>query len=348
MKTILLIATLLVITVCACQKAVPDTDANLRALVGAPGRPPAKHDSVTTKHDSIASKPADTVKVDTTVVPTPPFPQHTVDSLNNNNPGGSGGSSGGSGGSSSPSVPATPTPSCPVLPIYGDTIIYQQPSSGDYIFQPVNNPGPGKYFSWPVGMTIDQNTGAINISKSETGMRYIMGFVKAGTNDTCLSQLIIGGAAYFDSVYVFENGVTTAPPYFEANPYLPSVCANGGCTFDVTGSAAAMKVIVDKNTGVIDLQKTLNGTLLGLGGAFGLIPVNGQTVTTTIYYKINYGSNNALQKINVQLEYYDKKSLINGGLLGGVVNALDNVLSGHVISTSASPRPPLVIMTRYN
>src|SRR5262245_26427243 len=122
MKTILLIATLLVITVCACQKAIPDTDANLRALVGAPGRPPARHDSTTAKHDSIASKPADTAKVDTTTVPTPPFPQHTVDSLNNNDPGGSGGSSGGSGsgGSSTPGVPATPAPSCPVLPIYGD------------------------------------------------------------------------------------------------------------------------------------------------------------------------------------------------------------------------------------
>jgi len=147
---------------------------------------------------------------------------------------------------------------------------------------------------------------------------------------------------------VFANGVTTAAPYFEANPYLPSVCANGGCTFDVTGSAAAQKVIVDKNTGVIDLEKTLNGKLLTLGGAFGLIPVNGQTITTTIAYRINYGSNNALQQIQVQLMYYDSKALINGGLLGGVVNALDNVLSGNVISTSANPRPPLVIMTRRN
>jgi hypothetical protein len=235
-----------------------------------------------------------------------------------------------------------------LLPIYGDTIVFPQPSGADYIIHPVNNPGAGKYFAWPVGMILDQNTGAINLTQSQTGMRYIMGFVPAGTNDTCLSQLIIGGAAYYDSVYVFENGVTTAAPYFEANPYLPSVCANGGCTFDVTGSAAAQKVIVDKNTGVIDLQKTLNGTLLGLGGAFGLIPVNGQTITTTITYKINYGSNNALQQIQVQLEYYDKKSLIGGALLGGIVNALDNVLAGHVISTTTNPRPPLVIMTRYN
>lgn len=321
MKTLPLIAFILVVAVFACKKVVPETDPNLRGLVGAPGGPPVKHDTVVTK-------PADTTKKsDTTTVPPPPFPQQTY---NNNNANG------------------TTAPSCPVLPIYGDTLVFPQPSAGDYIIQPVNNPGPGKYFSWPVGMVLDQNTGAINLTQSQTGMRYIMGFVKSGSTDTCLSTLIIGGAAYYDSVYVFANGATTAAPYFEANPYLPSPCLNGGCTFDVTGSAAAQKVIVDKNTGVIDLQKTLNGTLLGLGGAFGLLPVNGQTITTTIYYKINYGSNNALQQIQVQLEYYDKKSLINSTLLNGIVNSLDNVLAGHVISTYASPRPPLVIMTRYN
>lgn len=347
MKTTPLIVLILVVAVYACQKAAPE-DPNLRSLLGARSGPP-KQDSTANKHDSVAPKPADTTKPapksDTTIVPTPPFPQHTADSINNNNPGAPGNPG---TNPSTPGVPATAGPSCPALPIYGDTLIFQQPATGDYVVYPANNPGPGKYFAWPVGMVLDQNSGAIDITQSQTGMRYILGFVKAGTTDTCLQQLVIGGAAYYDSVYVFENGATTAAPYFEANPYLPSVCANGGCTFDVTGSAAAQKVIVDKNTGVIDLQKTLNGTLLGLGGAFGLIPVDGATVTTTIFYRINYGSNNALQNIQVQLQYYNKKSLISGALLGGIVNALDNVLAGHVISTSASPRPPLVIMTRFN
>jgi len=334
MKTIPLIAILVAVAFYACQKAAPE-DPNLRSLLGARNGPP-RFDSAAHKHDSVPTKPADTTKPaaksDTTVVPTPPFPQHTVDSLNGNNPSAPSNPSNPSnpstpGNPSTPAVPAAPTaPTCPALPIYGDTLIYQQPASGDYVVHPVNDPGPGKYFAWPVGMVLDQNSGAINITQSQTGMRYILGFVKAGTTDTCLQQLIIGGAAYFDSVYVFENGSTTAAPYFEANPYLPSVCANGGCTFDVTGSAAAQKVIVNKNTGVIDLQKTLNGSLLGLGGAFGLIPVDGATVTTTIYYKINYGSNNALQNIQVQLQYYNKKSLISGALLGGIVTRIGSTV----------------------
>src|ERR1700760_534995 len=75
--------------------------------------------------DSILNKPKDTTAV--------PYPQSTASS--------------------------TPSSTCPVLPIYGDSIVYPQPTSGsDYILFPVNNPGPGKYFSWPVGMVLDSIT----------------------------------------------------------------------------------------------------------------------------------------------------------------------------------------------
>lgn len=240
---------------------------------------------------------------------------------------------------------AAPAPGCPVLPIYGDTIIYPQPTNGgDYIFNPVNNPGPGKYMSWPQGMIIDPNTGAINVTKSETGLKYAIGFVKNGTTDTCISTLVIGGVAYMDSVYVLANGATTALPYFDGDPFLLSKCNGGGCSFDVTGTAAAKKVIVNGTTGVIDLQKTLSSGLLG--GAFGLIPVNGQVVTTSIYYKLNDASNDALQHIDVQVVYYDSKANMAPGLLSGIINSVDNLLAGHLISTTVNPRPPLIVIVR--
>jgi len=210
---------------------------------------------------------------------------------------------------------------------------------------PVNSPGTGKYFAWPQGMVIDPNTGAINLTKSETGMQYAIGFVKDGTTDTCLQKLIVGGAAYMDSIYVIANGQTQAVPYFEANPYLPSICSGSGCAFDVTGSAAAKKVIVNTTSGVIDLKKTLNGTGL-LGGAFGLLPVSGSSITADIYYKLNDASNSALQHIAVQLEYYDSYSLLSGGLIGNIVNKVNNVLSGNRISNYANPRPPLIVIVR--
>ena len=324
MKKHYLLGLILILFVCACSK-------NLSEATG--GQPITPNSPV---HDTTRTTPADTTtkaKVDTTrfdtaktAPPVVPFPV-TIAS-------------------------APPAPSCPISPIYGDTIIYPQPTGGgDYIVTPLNNPGPGKYFSWPVGMVLNASTGAINVTKSETGLKYALGFVRSGTNDTCLSTLVIGGASYMDSVYVIASGATAAIPYFEADPYLLSTCATGnGCSFDVNNTAASSKVIVDKSTGVIDVQKTLNGSsLLSLGGAFGLLPQNGSSVTTTIYYKLTDASNNALQHIDVQLVYFNTKADIGNsspGLLSGITNAVNNLLAGHLISTTANPRPPLIVIVR--
>ncbi len=247
--------------------------------------------------------------------------------------------------------PQAPLTGCTNDPNYGDSIIFPQPTTGqDYIVSPANNPGPGKYLSWPGGMVLDSVTGAIDLTKSQTGQRYDIGFIKSGTTDTCLTQLIIGGADYMDSIYVLSQNATQAVPYFDANPNLASICGgtgNGGpsCSFDVTGSAAGVKVIVNPQTGVIDLQKTLNGTGL-LGGAFGLLPVNGQTISATIYYKLNDASNFALQHIQVTIAYYDSKSNMTSGLIDNIVGKLDNALNGNLLILGGNPRPPLIVIVR--
>jgi len=323
MKKHYLLGLILILFVCACSKNLSE------AAAGSPRTPnkPPVHDTTRTTPADTTKPKIDTTRFDTAKAATPvaPFPV-TV-------------------------AAAPPAPSCPISLIYGDTIIYPQPTSGgDYIVTPLNNPGPGKYFSWPVGMVLDPNTGAINVTKSETGLKYALGFVRNGTTDTCLSTLVIGGASYMDSIYVIANGATTALPYFEADPYLLTTCATGnGCSFDVTGTAANSGVVVNSATGVIDVQKTLNGGLLGLGSAFGLIPQNGASVTTTIYYKLTDASNNALQHIDVQLVYYNTKADMqnsNPGLVSGILNAVNNLLSGHLISNSANPRPPLIVIVR--
>lgn len=303
-----LLACMIFFTAISCRKEVSNAEQG-RQPQGSSNRPSPG------AHDTTATPPV----VDSTTVH-PPFPVNT------------------------PVV----TSACSFLPIYGDTIIYPQPTSGqDYIFNVVNSPGTGKYFSWPEGMVIDPNTGAIDLTRSETGLKYAIGFVKDGTTDTCLSTLVVGGAAYMDSVYILDNGQLKALPYFDADPALANVCAGGGCTFDVNGTAASQKVIVNQTTGAIDLQKTLNGTLLGLGGAFGLLPVNGSSITTNIYYRLNDPSNSALQHIAVQLQFFDHKSGIGAGLLGNILNKVNNLLSGNLISNYANPRPPLIIIVRH-
>lgn len=237
--------------------------------------------------------------------------------------------------------PKTFVTGCIYSPDYGDTIIFPQPTTTqDYIVTPVNNPGVGRYFSWPEGMVIDSATGAINITKSETGLKYAIGFVKNGTADTCMQTLIIAGASYMDSVYVLANNETKAYPYFNANPNL--VTPPSGSKFDITKDAYGKKISVNGGTGIIDLKQSLSG------GAFGPLPYNGQTVETTMFYTLNDASNNALQQIPVQLMYYNSKSQIGAALLNNVLLKLNNILTGNLITKSGNPRPPLIIITRYN
>lgn len=254
----------------------------------------------------------------------PPFPLQTI---NNSQAGGS------------------PAPGCPVLPLYGDSLIFPQPTAGDNIVQPVNAPGPGTYFAWPAGMVLDRNTGAIDLTRSQSGMRYAIGFVPNGTTDTCISTLIIAGAAYFDSVYVLGDNDTLAKPYFNADGDLTNICSTpGACSFDYDGQAAAKGVFVDPATGVIQLSKTINGKGQ-LKGLFGSVPKNGSTAIVNISYKLNDGSNDAPQQIAVQFEYYDAQTAISPGLVNNMEAKSFNAQNDKLISTSINPRPPIIIIT---
>jgi hypothetical protein len=241
--------------------------------------------------------------------------------------------------------PVSPVPECDYAPYYGDSVIYPQPTnSGDYYVYPQNNQGlQGTYLCWPVGLSIDAKTGAIDLTQSETGERYSVAFVKTGTNDTCLAPLIVAGAAYMDSVYVLSQSDTTAQPYFNANPYGGSPCQSDqgqGCQFDYNNYAHNQGIEVDQKTGFIDLQKSMKQSL------FGLLPINGTTVYTTIYYKLNDNSNYAPQKIQLKMMYYNHKSDIPPGTLATITTNLINTLTDLLISKSASPRPPLIIIVR--
>lgn len=245
--------------------------------------------------------------------------------------------------------PITPLLGCNYSPDYGDSIVFPQPANGqDYVIFPVNNQGvDGTYLSWPGGLVLNAQTGAIDLTKSETGARYDIGFVKVGTTDTCLSQLIIAGAAYMDSVYVLSQNEIYADPYFNANPDAPSVCSGSsggpGCQFDYNNAAKNQGVVIDNHTGIIDLQNTMKNSL------FGLLPIDGTTVNTTIYYKLDDNSNYAPQKIGLKLMFYNKKSNIPPSILGTITNNLLNTLQDLLLGrSSSSPRPPLIIITRNN
>lgn len=243
---------------------------------------------------------------------------------------------------------------CPNAPDYGDSIVYLQPANGHYTIQPINNAGiQGTYLSWPEGLDINKNTGVINLSKSETGVRYKIGFVKKNTTDTCISQLIVGGMTYMDHIYVLSNNDTLAHPIFNADPNSVSICdmsddsdypdsnANGNnkCVFDddAPGSKANdQKLRVRTKSGVINLKKSL------ADGLFGPNVKNGDSKNIKIDYRLNDNSNKATQRITVQVVYYDKVSSIPPSLQQEVADKSACMNRYQIVN--GKPRPPYLVI----
>jgi len=259
-------------------------------------------------------------------------------------------------GAKSPTLPTNPN-QCPNAPNYGDSIIYLQPVNGQYTVSPTNNTGiSGTYLSWPEGLSINKNTGVINVSKSETGVRYLVGFVKNGTTDTCISQLILGGITYLDSIYVIGNNDTLAKPIFNANPNIAPACdpsddtdypdnngnGNNKCSFDdnTPGSKANdQKLRVRTLNGYINLKKSL------ADGLFGPNVKNGDSKIINILYSLNDNSKKAQQQISVKLVYFDKATNIPATLLNEVQYKRADMLSYHIVN--GKPRPPLLIIAGF-
>lgn len=247
---------------------------------------------------------------------------------------------------------------CPNAPNYGDSIVYIKPKNGgDFFANPVNNIGvDGTYFSWPEGLRLNKNTGIINLSQSETGVRYNVAFVKKGTTDTCVSKLIVGGLTYLDGIYDLSQSDTLAMPVFNANPFGASVCdvsddtdypdnngnGNNKCVFDddLPGQRANdQKLRVRTKSGIINLKKSMED------GLFGTNPKNGASKTVQIRYRLNDGSQKAGQNISVQVVYYDTPSDIPNAMQKEIDGKRNNMFNYKIIK--GKPRPPLIIIAGF-
>jgi hypothetical protein len=259
------------------------------------------------------------------------------------------------------SVPQIKNFQCNNSPDYGDSIIYLQPSNKDYVIKPVNQAslGIGKYIAWPTGLALDSSSGSINVSQSETGMRYLVGFIKSGTNDTCLQNIVLAGISYVDSVYVLNTSDTLAKVFFNANASVAPVCNPGNqpgdatnpdgddkCQFDKKGKDGKKGHAKDKNVMVNTINGTIDLKATMASKAFGTNPANGTSVIVPLYYSLNDKSKNSLQLINVDLRFYNKKSDIPVSLLNEIQNNRSSFYQNKPI-LSLKPRPPVIVVTNF-
>lgn len=202
---------------------------------------------------------------------------------------------------------------------YPDTIFYPQELPNDYTISPVNALA-GTYGAYPDGLKINNTTGKIDVTESETGLKYIVWFIASGSTDTCKKFITLSGVNFTDSIYVLNNKPGIAAPVYNATPNEPVECTNGDCEFDdghddddgdgfADEPKAGQEVIpqgvaMDKLNGKINLKQTITN------GALGANPLPGTFKNFTLNYRISDKSAKALNKIHFRLYYFNSKAEI--------------------------------------
>lgn len=231
------------------------------------------------------------------------------------------------------------TPSGPYNLSYGDSILYLRPASGDYVVNPISQRS-GTYSGFPEGIEIDDRTGAINISKSETGLRYrITHTATDGTKTE--TMVVLSGITFKDHFYRLSTGDSIAAPVYNAN--ANRILPINGSNFDEGNIANGGGCSVKTDNGKINLAESMRL------GVFGNNPGNDDQKEVEIKYRINDGSGKSLNKLKVKLYLYSTMAdvpqylwdILNDRVSQGVflrgagVNRTEQV---------AKPRPPCVVI----
>lgn len=234
---------------------------------------------------------------------------------------------------------------------YGDSVLYVRNSGSDITYAPINAPSGGEFTGFPEGIEIDKNTGVINVSKSETGLRYRITYTDPG-GDTSQAIVLISGINYLDHIYSLDANDTLALPLYNAS-LSRAIPANS--IFDEGNGCNGVGIAVNTLSATINLAETIRN------GTFGSTPSNGAQKEVELKYRINDGSNKTLNALKVKLYYFntsadispDLKQLLidrQGTLLlpNNGFQTFTEVISGTAGGASvkgvAKPRPPCIFI----
>jgi hypothetical protein len=241
--------------------------------------------------------------------------------------------------SSTPPLNPVGTPNSSLKLSYVDSIFYLKPGSSNIITpQPMNK--PGQFLGFPDGIEIDDNTGAINIAQSESGLRYKIMFVPAGSGDTISTKIVISGINFYDRIYRLSQSDTIARAIYNANgqSYSPGFFGTGSNnSFDDDRGCNNQGCAVSLSNGSINLAQSIRN---------GAIPaINDAQKEFTYYYKMDDPSQKTLNKLKVKLYYYNTYADIPQYLWDIIlIDHAGTILRSGIAQRTARPRPPCVII----
>jgi hypothetical protein len=192
----------------------------------------------------------------------------------------------------------TPAPPTASGLSYGDSIFYIKNQATDYIVSPTQT-REGTYSGFPEGVAIDEKSGAINVSKSETGLRYRISFVPAGSTDSIQTTIVISGINFLDGFYKLSTADSIIRPVYNADisGSIPGV--NNGTAFDIGSGCNTAGCNVNIAAGSINLAQTVRN------GVFGATPSNNDRHEFDLNYEINDNSGKAPNTIRIKLYYFN-------------------------------------------
>lgn len=194
-------------------------------------------------------------------------------------------------------------PPPPVVPpgftfSYGDSVFFQQNQAADYIVLPVSKAVAGVYSGFPEGIELDAATGAINVSKSEMGLRYKISFLPTGRKDTLSTIVLLAGINYYDGFYKLNTKDSILQPVYNGSLSNPVPGVNNGTLFDEGNGCNGAGCNVNLASGTINLAQTVRN------GVFGSTPTNNDRHEFLMNYRINDKSGKALNSLKVKLYFF--------------------------------------------
>ena len=236
----------------------------------------------------------------------------------------------------------------PYVLSYGSNVIYLKNQSTDFIVLPTQHKA-GIYTAFPEGIDLNETTGAINVTKSETGLRYKITHTSPN-GDTTSAVVLLSGITFTDKFYKLLLNDSIAFPVYNAN--AGNILPLSGSSFDDGNVANSGGCSVKTINGQINLAETIRN------GVFGSPAQNNAAREFEILYKLNDESGKATNKLKVKLYYYKTMADVDPNLLQTLTerqsqgvflqanNSIPFAVSARTTSASAAakPRPPCIIL----
>jgi hypothetical protein len=208
---------------------------------------------------------------------------------------------------------------------YGDSVFYVKNQS--YVVNP-QNPRTGTYTAFPENLLIDNATGAITVKiignglESQTGMRYKIKYQSADGSVTDSTYIVLAGINYLDQIYYLNQNDTIIYPVYNAK-------LTNGLPAGTYGIQPDIQLAIDPATGRININECIRR------GFFNIPAENGEWEEVSVEYKSNDNSNNATNRIDIALYYYDR--------LSDVPSNVSAVMRAHQAMTLGIAQPEIPV-----